>query len=108
MIRKLAVFIFVLTAFTAVVNAQIIPQKDTGDAQLNSNLAIINTDAKKDFGFFKKGMFTSHNVPESKIETMSKEGMNGGDIYMACEVSKITKKPLDEVLKVYKANKEKG
>jgi hypothetical protein len=53
-------------------------------------------------------MSTTYKVPETKVTEMSESGMKAGDIYMALETSRITKKPIDEVIVVYQANKEKG
>ena len=104
MIKKLAVFVFALTVFTTVSNAQY----NTGDAKLDAFLVGINDDAKKDPVVFTKDMSTTYKVPETQVKTMSESGMKSGDIFMVLETAKITKKPVDEVVKVYKANKDKG
>jgi hypothetical protein len=105
MSKKLAVFAFAFVAFAMVANAQLYK---TGDAQLNSALMVMDNDAKKDFSNFSKDMGTTYNVPETKIKTMSDSGMPASDIYMVLETSKASKKPVDDVVKVYNANKEKG
>ena len=109
MTRKLAVLVFVLVTVTMVANAQSNAQLyKTGDRQFNASLEKIDNDAEKDFSNFSKEMGTTYNVPETKIKTMSESGMKAGDIYMVLETAKVSKKPVDEVEKVYKANKDKG
>lgn len=104
MVKKLAVFVFALIAFNTVASAQF----KTGDTMFDKALVVLQEDAKKDPVVFTKDMSTTYNVPEAKVTEMSKSGMNAGDIYMALETSKVTKKPIDDVVVVYKANKEKG
>jgi uncharacterized protein (UPF0297 family) len=104
MFKKLAVLVFALTVFNTVTRAQY----KTGDGLFDQALVIIEADAKKDPGLFSKEMAAAYKVPETTVKTMTDSGMKGGDIYMALETSKVTKKPVDEVVKVYEANKEKG
>ena len=81
----------------------------TGNIQLDSDLNEINTHASTDFGAFKADMKLSYNVSEKKIEYMRGSlEMAPGEIYLALEISKIAKVPLDDVLSVYKTDKSKG
>ena len=105
MIKKLAVFVFALVAFAINANAQLF---NTGDKTLDANVKEIDNKGAIDFNFFKKDMATTYSVPETKVVTMQESGMKPGDIYMALETAKITKKPVEDVCKVYTANKEKG
>lgn len=84
-------------------------QYNTGDSQLNASLVQIDANASVNFSLFKSDMSTTYNVPETKINTWSVSfGMKAGDIYFALELARITKKPIDEVVKVYTSNKQKG
>lgn len=84
-------------------------QYNTGDSQLNATLVKIDDDAKLNFTAFKRDISTNYDVPEKKLNFWSVEvGMKAGDIYMVVEIAKITKKPVDEVVRVYQANKTKG
>src|SRR5690606_7045916 len=84
-------------------------QYNTGDTQLNIMLAKIDEDASANFTIWKKDMSSRTGVSESKITTWSVEfGFKGGDIYLVIEISKITKRPIDEVAKIYRANRAKG
>src|SRR5688500_8734130 len=104
MVKKLVIFLFAVIVFNTVASAQY----KTGDTIFDKGLSIFEEDAKKDPNLFSKDMATTYKVPETTVKTMTESGMKGGDIYMALETSKITKKPVDEVVKVYEANKGKG
>ncbi len=84
-------------------------QYNTGDVELNASLTKIDANAQLDFGGFKADLSASYNVSSSKIDSWSVDlGMKAGDIYMALDLAKITKKPVDEVINVYQKNKTKG
>ena len=84
-------------------------QYDTGDEELNKSLISIDVQAKADFGAFKMELSSSSGVEAKKIDYLSIEiGMSAGDIYMTIELAKITKKSIDDVVKVYSVHKEKG
>jgi hypothetical protein len=84
-------------------------QYNTGDSQLNAMLAKIDGDAKSNFEWWKKDMSSRSGVSESKITNWSVEfGFKGGDIYLVIEISKITRRPVDEVAIVYRNNRAKG
>jgi hypothetical protein len=84
-------------------------QYNTGDTQLNLSLSKIDSDASVNFSLFKKDMSVTYNVTESKVESWSvKFGMKAGDIYLALEIAKILKKPVEDVIQAYTSNKQKG
>lgn len=84
-------------------------QYNTGDTELNASLVQIDANAFVNFSLFKSDMSTTYSVPETKINTWSVNfGMKAGDIYFALELARITRKPIDEVVKVYTSNKQKG
>ncbi len=84
-------------------------QYNTGDIQLNASLTKIDANAQLDFGGFKADLSASYNVSTGKIDSWSADlGMKAGDIYLALETAKITKKPVDEVVIVYQKHKDKG
>ena len=106
MIHKKQIIIFLLLCLTSI---SCFAQYNTGDVQLNASLVKIDDDAKLNFTAFKTDLSLSYNVSERKIDSWSVEfGMKAGDIYLALEIGKLTKKPIDEVIKVYKTNKTKG
>jgi hypothetical protein len=92
-----------------VVSSSTYAQYNTGDSELNSTLRKIDGEAKVNFTGFKNDISITYNVPDKKITSWSVEfGLKGGDIYMVVEISKITRKSVDEVVRVYQANKKKG
>src|ERR1051325_5467438 len=103
--KKLAAF---LTLVIGLIATAASAQYNTGDVQLNASLTKIDADAKLDFDGFKADLSASYNVSTGKIDSWSADlGMKAGDIYLACETAKITKKPVDEVVEVYQKNKSK-
>jgi len=90
-------------------SGSVFAQYNTGDDELNQSLLSIDANAKLDFGAFKADLSATFEVPVPKIDYLSVEiGMKAGDIYMCLELSRITKKTVDQVVEVYKTNKTKG
>ena len=99
--------IILLLFFTYTVSAQI--SFNTGSVQLDSDLNIINADANLNFGAFKTNLSVSYNVSEKKIGYMQGSiGMKAGEIYLALEICKLSRKSIDDVIIIYKAHKNKG
>jgi hypothetical protein len=89
--------------------SNLMAQYNTGDSQLNASLVQIDANASVNFSLFKSDVSTTYSVPEAKVNTWSVSlGMKAGDIYFALELARITKKSVDEVVKVYTSNKQKG
>ncbi len=99
-------FFILFVSFTAI-RAQV--EFRSGSVKLDTDLRTINVDAKLDFGKFKVAMGGTYNIPERRIEHLHAEvKMEPAEIYLALEISRITTKPLDDVLKVYQVHKSKG
>ncbi|MFQ5735774.1 MAG: hypothetical protein ACE5GY_02800, partial [Thermodesulfobacteriota bacterium] len=82
---------------------------NTGDKELDVTLGKLNIDAKADKGNFIKSLSAAYKVPEKDIRALiSKEGMRPADVYMAVRLSRMSKRPLGHVVRVYKGNKGKG
>ncbi|WP_341901571.1 hypothetical protein [Fluviicola taffensis] len=80
----------------------------SGDTELDASLKIVNTDGNKDLASFKLSLTKTFNVTLPKVEACFKVGMNAGDAFMACQISTIVKRPLEDVISVYKKSKSKG
>ena len=81
----------------------------TGDVELEGDLNKINAKAKIDFGKFKVEMAGTYNIEERKLEHMHVGmEMEPAEIYIALEVAKISKRPIDDVLAAYEKHKDKG
>lgn len=104
MAKKRFILVLLITCVGTLCYAQLY---NTGDSKLNSSLTSLDGDAKSD-PVFKKRVSETYQIPETKVDQMTEKGMRPGDIVMAGELSKITKKPVDDVVKVYETNKEKG
>jgi hypothetical protein len=82
---------------------------NTGSAQLDADLNIINARASTDFGSFKADVSVLYNIPERKIDYMHGTlNMAPGEIYFALEISKLSRTSVDHVITVYEQNKRKG
>ncbi len=104
---KKLISLLVLLFTIQLVNAQ--NSFNTGNVQLDTDLETINANAELDFGKFKTEISLKYDIKEKKIETMHAELiMNPGDIFMAVEIAEITKQPVDNIIEIYKVNKEKG
>lgn len=99
----------ILFSICLLVSSLTFGQYNTGDTQLNAILLKIDDDAKLNFSAFKSEISLNYNVSVKKIDSWSVQfGLKGGDIYLVVEISRITKKSVDEVIRVYQANKTKG
>lgn len=100
-------FLFLFTLNFYLVSAQV--SFNTGNVQLDSNLNIINTQARNDMSSFRTDMTLSYNVSEKKLNYMSVNlGMVPGEMFLAFEISRIARVSLDDVLTVYRKHKSKG
>lgn len=80
----------------------------SGDVELDANLKIVNTDGNKDLASFKLDLTKTFNVTLPKVEACFSVGMTAGDAFMAFQISNITRKPIEDVITVYKTSKSKG
>lgn len=80
----------------------------SGDTELDASLKVVNTDGNKDLSAFKLNLTQSFSVPMPKVEAAFKVGMTPGDALMAFQISSITRRPIEDVITVYKKSKSKG
>ncbi len=103
--KYLFITIFCLSTFF--VSAQ--KNFKTGDIHFDTNLNEINARASLDFGAFKTDLCINYDITEKKIDYMHGSlSMEPGDIYLALEISKVSKTPIDRVINTYRSHKEKG
>jgi hypothetical protein len=81
---------------------------NSGDQELDKELAEINSTAKLDLAKFKGELLTTYKIPAVKVEELLKEKMEPAEILLAAKISSIAKKPLELVVTSYKTNKNKG
>ncbi len=81
----------------------------TDDAQFDADLNSVNGNAKLDLKLFNKNLSIEYGVPEKKVEEMNTVNkMEPAEVFLALELAKLSKKKLDDVLAVYKTDKDKG
>ncbi|WP_439182312.1 hypothetical protein [Carboxylicivirga taeanensis] len=103
--KNIAILLFLLLPVVA--SAQM--SFDTGNARLETDLNSINARANLDFGAFKTELSIGYNISEKKIEYMHGSlEMAPGEIYLALEISKISKRPIDDILCIYNDHGSKG
>lgn len=99
-------FVAILTLF--VTSAVFCQTYNSGDKELDANLKSINLEANKNLSQFKLDITKTYATSEAKVNTMFSIGMTAGDVYIAFEIATITRKPIDDVITVYKRSKSKG
>lgn len=80
----------------------------SGDTELDASLKLVNTDANKNLPEFKLNLTKTFGVTMPQVETCFKIGMNAGDAYMAFQVANIARRPIEQVITVYRSSKSKG
>lgn len=99
--------IIILTVLLMFSANSIYPQ--SGGLELETDLKSIDIEANANFGKFRAELGTTYSISEKKItELHTRLNMKPSDIYMSLECSYLTGKPIDDVVKVYKANNGKG
>ena len=81
---------------------------NSGDTELDANLRLVNTEGKKDLAAFKLDLTKRFNVAMPNVEACFSVGMTPGDVFIALQVSNIVRKPIEDVITVYKKSKDKG
>ena len=103
--KKLFIFILIFLSVPVILTAQ----SRSGDAELDRSLRVLDAEAKASYASFKLELSKNYTVPVAKIDRLKLEvGMSGGDIYMCLELSRISRKAIDDVVVLYRENKERG
>jgi hypothetical protein len=80
-----------------------------GSITLESALIQINSSARSDFGLFRTQISLSYNIPEKQVAYFyTSLRMAPADIYMAVELSRISRIPVERVVEVYRVHKRRG
>jgi len=80
----------------------------TGDSTVDRRLSAINDQAKSDLKNFVNKTSGHFGVPPEIVDGLLNRKMPPADVYMSILLSKITKRPVENVVEVYDANKGKG
>ena len=101
------VAVLVVTAVAAGYCQQISFQ--TGSVELDTNLANLNVEAKADLPGFTAQLSVSFDVPEGKIVSLMTDVLlEPAEVYLALEIGKLVEKPVDDVVAVYRENRDRG
>lgn len=80
-----------------------------GDTELNTSLTTIIDKAKVHFSEFKTFINLNYGIAREKYDVWQNDfGMNIGDIYLAVEIAKVSRKSADDVATSFKKNKKQG
>lgn len=79
----------------------------TGDAGLEAELNLINTEANKDLSAFKSRVSSEYTVVVPKIDELLKI-MNPAEVELSLRIKDILGISVDRVAESYKTNKDKG
>lgn len=100
-------YILGLLTLSFQLNAQI--SFEAGGVAFETDLHEINAQAELDFGKFKVDIAGGYNIDEKKIEYMHTElSMDAVDIYIACEIGRISDNNIDNIISIYSNNKSQG
>ncbi len=97
------IVLFIGIQFT---NAQI--SFNTGDASLEAELNLLNDNAKKDLTSFKSQIVSDFGLTKEKVQDLLDKSMEPAEIILSGRIADITGNSVDDVVKSYEANKDKG
>lgn len=69
----------------------------TGSADFDASLNSINANAQLDLGAFKADLSVSFGTSRQEVDNLFSIGMEPGEVYLALEIGRITRKPIDDV-----------
>lgn len=102
--KKIIITLLAITTFS-VAFAQV--KYNTGNVEFDTDLGIVNANAKLDLKTFKLNISTTHNLPIPKVEELL-QIMEPAEIILAADIAQVAQKPIDAVVISYKKNKDKG
>ncbi|MBI2280491.1 MAG: hypothetical protein HYU68_07355 [Bacteroidetes bacterium] len=102
--KKIIITLLAITTFS-VAFAQV--KYNTGNVEFDTDLGIVNANAKLDLKTFKINVSTTHNLPIPKVEELL-QIMEPAEIILAADIAQVAQKPIDAVVTSYKKNKDKG
>lgn len=112
MFKKIITFATALLFTASLVFAQGVAVNyngNTGDKSLDLELGNLNLSATADKDNFIREMSASYNTSDASIKGMiEKDGMEPADIFMSFEISRLSKKKVDDVVAEYRKSKAKG
>lgn len=81
----------------------------TGDPELDESLGKVDRAAKEGVGDVARKIGRENDIPPEMVDWMLKKvGMSPGDADMAAKVAKVSHRPVEDVVEVYKQHRGKG
>jgi len=80
----------------------------TGDKELDVSLGNLNVEAKGDINNFVNTVSVTYDVPEKEVRQLLDQALEPADIYMCYLVGEVADKEVDEVVREFKKNGDKG
>ena len=81
---------------------------NTGSAELDADLYMINTNAKKDLATFKSDLSNGFGIEVTTMENMMGLGMEPAEVYLSLEIASASRSSINNVVTSYRLNKGKG
>jgi tRNA nucleotidyltransferase/poly(A) polymerase len=106
--KIVAAVLFAAVMSLAPVFASAVEVKVQADTGFDAILSGLNVEAQTDFAGFVGKLSARFGQAQDKVEAVIKSVEKPADAYMALKVAETVKKPVDEVVKEYTANKDKG
>lgn len=80
----------------------------TGDASLEAELNVLNDEAKKDLSSFKSKIVSDCGLTKEKVENLLDKSLEPAEIILSGRIADITGNSVEDVVKSYESNKDKG
>jgi len=80
----------------------------TGDGTLDAELNLFSKNAASDPVSAKSSITSNYNITGTKVESLLGNAMDYAEILLSAKMADVLGIPLDNVLKSYESNKEKG
>lgn len=80
----------------------------TGDASLEAELNVLNDEAKKDLSSFKSKIVSDFGLTKEKVENLLDKSLEPAEIILSGRIADITGNSVEDVVKSYESNKDKG
>ena len=79
-----------------------------GDASLEAELNVLNDEAKKDLSSFKSKIVSDFGLTKEKVENLLDKSLEPAEIILSGRIADITGNSVEDVVKSYESNKDKG
>lgn len=110
--RTILVFSTFLLLLPITSDAQLIDlsySANSGDTEFDLTLGNLNVEAKTDLDNFKVDLSISYEISRTKIEYLfDVVQMEPADVFLTLELSALSNRPVEDVVEIYRVNRDKG